>query len=138
MHLKSIGALVARTLSYEECEFALVENDSDEKAKAVYNASAELWADLLSKLGDRVVELKQKNDMSRKIEKCRQENAEPDEFMLFYKDVMNDSDEEDEDSEDEDQGIKEQRLLRRKFRNRKPGVMKALFWSAHQVSMFYY
>jgi len=135
MHLKSIGALVARTLSYEDCEFALVENDSDEKSKAVYNASAELWADLLTKLGDRVVELKQKNDMKKKIKKCRQEYVELDEVMLFQDGVMNDSDEEDEDSEDEDQGIKEQRLLRRKFRNREPGVMKCLFWSAHQVRM---
>jgi hypothetical protein len=41
-----------RTLSYEECDFALLENDSDIKSKGAYNASAELWSDLFVALGE--------------------------------------------------------------------------------------
>jgi hypothetical protein len=55
MHLKLIGALCTRTLSYEECDFALVENDSDIKSKGAYNASAELWSDLFVALGEHCV-----------------------------------------------------------------------------------
>ena len=51
MHLKSIGAICARTLSYDDCKFPLVENDSDDKARKVYNSSAELWGGLFVKLG---------------------------------------------------------------------------------------
>ena len=37
MHLKSIGALCARQLSYEACEFELVEGVGDERIRRVYN-----------------------------------------------------------------------------------------------------
>lgn len=37
MHLKSNGALCARQLSYEACEFELVEGVGDERIRRVYN-----------------------------------------------------------------------------------------------------
>ena len=46
MHLKSIGALCARTLSYEGCEFELVDGISDEKVQRLYNKATEIWTDV--------------------------------------------------------------------------------------------
>ena len=50
MHLKSIGAIAARTLSYSACEFEMVDGVSDEKVTNVYNSATELWTDLHSKV----------------------------------------------------------------------------------------
>ena len=44
MHLKSAGAIVARTLSYEACEFELIENVSDDSVRKIYNDAANLWS----------------------------------------------------------------------------------------------
>jgi hypothetical protein len=44
MHLKSIGAIVARTLSYEACEFELIEDVSDDSVRKIYNDAANLWS----------------------------------------------------------------------------------------------
>ena len=44
MHLKSIGAIVARTLSYEACEFELIEDVSDDNVRKIYNDAANLWS----------------------------------------------------------------------------------------------
>lgn len=46
MHLKSIGALCARTLSYEGCEFELVDGISDVKVQRLYNKATEIWTDV--------------------------------------------------------------------------------------------
>ena len=46
MHLKSIGAIVARTLSYSACEFEMVAGVADDKVSQVYNGATELWTDL--------------------------------------------------------------------------------------------
>lgn len=45
MHLKSIGAIVARTLSYEACEFELIEDVSDDNVRKIYNDAANLWSE---------------------------------------------------------------------------------------------
>jgi len=44
MHLKSIGAIVARTLSYEACEFELIEDVSNDSVRKIYNDAANLWS----------------------------------------------------------------------------------------------
>ena len=46
------------------------------------------------------------------------------EDLLYHRELHEDSDSEDEDSEDEDGALVEQKNLRRKFRNRTPGVLK--------------
>ena len=43
MHLKSIGALCARTLSYESCEFQLIDGISDVKVQKTYNDATAVW-----------------------------------------------------------------------------------------------
>lgn len=45
MHLKSVGAICARTLSYEACEFALIEDVSDDSVRKIYNDAANLWSE---------------------------------------------------------------------------------------------
>ena len=45
-HLKQQGAMVARTLSYEDCEFETVQVKCDAKMEKLYNECTELWKDL--------------------------------------------------------------------------------------------
>ena len=137
MHLKSSGTLVARALSYESCEFSLINNVGDDKVRVVYNRATELWTDLHSQLADRCAELKQRDSLDKQYERAlerleRMENGEalPD-FLLFHRNLHEDSDTESDD-DDEDDALLEQRNLRRKFRNRKAGILKGLFWGAHQ------
>jgi hypothetical protein len=131
MHLKSIGAIVARTLSYEDCEFALVENESSDKNIFLYNSASELWTDLFVKLGQRCSELKTIQDMRKKINERKEKQLDLDDNMLFHQDLHEVSDDE-YDSDDEDDAIKEQRALCRKYRGRKAMTLRGLFWSAHQ------
>mmetsp|Transcript_7268 Transcript_7268/g.11437 ORF Transcript_7268/g.11437 Transcript_7268/m.11437 type:complete len:1695 (-) Transcript_7268:113-5197(-) len=137
MHLKSVGAIVARTLSYEACEFELLDNVSDESVRKIYNDAANLWIDLHSHLADRVAKLKKEAEIKKKIklllEKQGGQGLLSDE-QLFYQGMNEDSDDEGEQDEDEDEDdpLIIQRKLRRKFRDRKPGILKGLFWSSHQ------
>lgn len=131
MHLKASGALVARTLSYEDCEFALEEGVTDPKIHDVYNASTELWTDLYHQLADRCAKLKSKEGMQERIDNILgADNMSLNEELREHISLHEDSDS--EGSDDDDEGIAEQRNLRRKFRNRKPGHLKGLFWGAHQ------
>ncbi|KAL7527287.1 hypothetical protein ACHAXR_001879, partial [Thalassiosira sp. AJA248-18] len=134
MHLKSIGAITARTLSYAACEFEMVEGVGDDKVRLVYNNSAELWTDLHSKLADRCAALKEDEKINKRIRALeeRGEDTTLSEDLLFHKELHEDSDSEGEDSDEEDEAIEEQKRLRRKFRNRKPKTLKGLFWSSHQ------
>ena len=131
MHLKSIGAICARTLSYEDCEFALVENASDKNAREAYNSSAELWGDLFVKLGERCADLKAVEKAEKRIRDLDGKGQDLPEELRFHQNVHEVSD--DDDSDDEGIGICEQKRLRRKFRDRKSKTLRALFWSAHQV-----
>jgi len=133
MHLKSIGAITARTLSYSACEFEMIDNVGDEKVQKVYNQSTELWTDLHSKLADRCADLKDDEDKNRRITALEaREDGVISEDLLYHRDLHMDSDSEGEDSDDEDEAIAEQKRLRRKFRSRQPKVLKGLFWSSHQ------
>ena len=42
MNLRSIGAIVAHTLSYSACEFEMVDNMGEVKVQKVYNQTTEL------------------------------------------------------------------------------------------------
>ena len=135
MHLKSIGAICARTLSYEDCEFELVENASNEKARIAYNSSAELWGDLLVALADRCAQSIGIAKKRRMIEDIEREGGVLTEELVYHQELHADSDtEDDEYSDDEDSGICEQKALRRKYRNRASKTLRGLFWSANQVS----
>lgn len=122
-------------MSYEDCEFALVDNSSDENAREVYNSAAELWGDLLSALADKCASLKGKGKIDDKIYAIEQRGEPLPDDLVFHKNLHCESDSEDDyDSEDEGEGINVQRALRRKYRNRTAKTLRGLFWSAHQVS----
>ena len=135
MHLKAQGAIVARTLSYEACEFELIEDVSDESVRKIYNDAANLWIDLHSQLADRCAKLEKDGDVQKKINRTLERQGGQgllSEEELFYQGLNEDSDSEGEDEEDEDDPLVIQRNLRRKFRHRKPSRLKGLFWSSHQ------
>ncbi len=124
MHLKSLGAITARTLSYSMCEFEMIDNVGDANVRKVYNQAAELWTDLHSKLADRCQQLKEQQKKDEKIRALEGREMPLTEDLLYHLELHGDSDSESEDSDDEDEGIAEQKRLRRKFRSRKPGLLK--------------
>ena len=125
MHLKSIGAIAARTLSYSACEFDMVDNVGSKKVRKVYDQSAELWTDLHTQLADRCAQLKEDEQVNKRIAALEnREDGVLTEDLLYHRDLHADSDTEGEDSDDEDEGIAEQKRLRRKFRNRKSKTLK--------------
>ncbi|KAL7553446.1 hypothetical protein ACHAWF_017186 [Thalassiosira exigua] len=135
MHLKSIGAIVARTLSYSACEFEMVEGVGDDKVRKVYNSATELWTDLHSRLADRCALVRENEEKNKQIEKFYERDdplEQLSEDLLYHRELYMDSDSEEEYSDDEDDAIEEQKTLRRKYRGRKPRTLKGLFWSAHQ------
>lgn len=134
MHLKSMGAICARTLSYEDCEFELVENASNDTSRNVYNSSAELWGDLHVALGDRCAQLLGKSKKDRKIEELMERGETLPEDLQFHYDLHVDSDTEIDDDSDDEEGICEQKAVRRKYRNRTSKMLRGLYWSANQVS----
>jgi len=132
MHLKSIGAISARTLSYSACEFEMLDGVGSDKVREVYNSSAELWTDLHSQLGDRCAQLQEDAAKNKRIQAIEEREDILSDDLRYHRDLHEDSDSEGEYSDDEDDAIAEQKKLRRKFRNRPPKVLKGLFWSAHQ------
>ncbi len=118
MHLKSIGALCARTLSYESCEFELVDGISDEKVSTMYNKASEIWTALHSQLLDRCTKLKHRDDQMDKIEKwLKKYGTELTAEMHYHLELHRDSDSESDD--DDDDKLVEERKLRRTYRERK-------------------
>ncbi len=115
MHLKSIGALCARTLSYESCDFELVDGVSDESVRALYNKASDIWTALHSQLLDRCTKLRRKQDMNDKIAEWS-EKMELTADMRYHLDLHRDSDSE-SDHEGDDKLVEETRL-RRMYRER--------------------
>lgn len=103
MHLKGEGALVARTLSYEDCNFEAVPNVMNGNIKDVYDQSASLWKNLNAFLAD-----------------------------SLETNFGDDSDDEDEDLDDAALAQQEERRKHRDQLSCKPGVVKSRFWGAHQ------
>ncbi len=121
MHLKSIGALCARTLSYESCEFELVDGVSDEKVRCLYNQATDIWTDLHAQLADRCKILNEQDSMDTKISRWMEsmgEGCELNEEMQYHLNLHRDSDSESDDDEDDDK-LAEERRLRRSYRDRK-------------------
>ncbi|KAL7546737.1 hypothetical protein ACHAWF_010073 [Thalassiosira exigua] len=50
MHLKSIGALQARQLSYEPCNFEVIDTVSDESHRQVYDRASAIWIQLYDEI----------------------------------------------------------------------------------------
>ena len=125
MHLKSIGAIVARTLSYQACEFSLIENVGDERVRAVYNRASELWIDLYSQLEDCCADIEWKEIMMGKTNQVKiTKNGERNNKLFPYRDLHKDSDSDDDEDDDDDDVKAEQSMLPLNSRS-----IKSLFWS---------
>ena len=84
MHLKSIGAIAARTLSYSMCEFEMIDNVGDADVRRVYNQSAELWTDLHSKLADRCKQLSEDEIKNKKIRALEEREVSLTDDLLYH------------------------------------------------------
>ena len=139
---------LARQLSYEACEFELVENVGDERVRRLYNKgeqiqastiwfpismfvstqhqifslASELWTDLQLQLVAKSKQLDQREAMEEQMLEIT--GGELSEEMAGFIDLHRDSDSEDE---DDDEG--ERRRKRRKGSSKN---LQGLFWSAHQ------
>jgi len=114
MHLKSIGALCARTLSYESCNFELVDGISDKKLSAIYDEATGIWTALHSQLLDRCTQLKRRDDAMESVAKLTKEEL-PTKEMLGYlcRQLELHQDSDSESDQDEDVKLdKERRKLR--------------------------
>ena len=115
MYLKSIGALCARTLSYESCEFNLVDGISDEKVSAMYNKASDIWTALHAQLLDRCTKLKRRDETSKKIKEWSKKEELTAE-MRYHLELHRDSDSESD--QDDDEKLVEESRLRRTYRER--------------------
>ena len=114
MHLKSVGALCARTLSYESCEFELVDGVSNDRIRRLYNCATNLWTDLHAQLADRCNKLNKREEMEEKIDKwtsaMEQDGGVLSEDMRYHLDLHRDSDV-DSDDEADDARLAEERTI---------------------------
>jgi len=119
MHLKSIGALCARALSYECCEFEIVDEVSNDKIYHLYNQATEIWTNLHAQLANRCRKLNKREEMEEKIAKWSSEMGEDRELseeMRYHLDLHRYSDSESEDEEDEEDTKKlEERKMGRTY-----------------------
>ena len=69
MHLKSVGALCARTLSYKNCKFKLVDGVFNGRIHRVYNRVIKLWTDLHAQLADQFIKINKREEMDAKVAK---------------------------------------------------------------------
>ena len=113
MHLKSLGAIVARTLSYKSCDFEICDGVSDDKVREVYNRATELWTDLHCQLNDRVAVLKAKEEISSEIAEINSNNGTLSSAHRFHIELHADSDDESLSSDEEDEAAAEQRRVTR-------------------------
>ena len=135
MHLKGMGAMCARTLSYKSCEFELVDGISNEKLRKLYNQASDIWCDLHAQLADRCKKLNKREEMKTSIAKWQDLDDDPDgegltSEMRKHLDLHRDSDSESEVDED-DKRLREETRLRRLYRERQAKFLRGLFWSAH-------
>jgi hypothetical protein len=120
MYLKSIGALCARTLSYESCEFELVDGVADDKVTPLYNQAVAIWTDLLAQLADRCRILQAQDRMDKKISRWMEQmgdGCELSEAMQEHLDLHCDSDSDSDDDVD-DVKLQKEKEIRQGYRAR--------------------
>lgn len=131
MHFKSKGAMVARTLSFQGCEFSAVTNVMSKDGEKVYDKSAELWAEmhlaLINELGGR----RKRSDFEKNLNKVHQNQSILPADMKKLQELYADSDDEGDGEEPSGAEIQTS-TYRRKCRNRPAHVLSGVYWGAHQ------
>jgi hypothetical protein len=118
MYLKSIGALFARTLSYESCEFELVDGVADDKIRPLYNQAVAIWTDLLAQLAERCRILQARDQMDKTISRWMESMGEGCELSEAMQDHLDEHRDSDSESDDDDVKLKAERDIRRGYRAR--------------------
>jgi len=101
MHLKSKGALLARTLSYKGCDFKEMKNVMDPTIEKVYNDSTLLWNDMYVALVNDTEKRKQLQKALKKADDLERNNHDIDRELLELR-AIHDADSDDEDGDDKD------------------------------------
>lgn len=128
LHLKSKGSMLARTLSYSNCEFSLVDDVMNNEMIKMYDAAANLWHDLFVKLSEQTQQREDERAMAVAIERAGDGALTNDQAR--FRDVNADSDDEGEEmTKAEETAAK----YRRKCRNRKPSMVRSLYWVSAEV-----
>mmetsp|Transcript_21181 Transcript_21181/g.47283 ORF Transcript_21181/g.47283 Transcript_21181/m.47283 type:complete len:1771 (-) Transcript_21181:242-5554(-) len=128
LHLKAKGAMLARTLSYSNCEFSLVPNVMDKDVATLYDKAADLWHDLYIALTNDMKRRQGAMDLSEQLRKAVTEGRPLDPELRRFRDESADSDDEGEMTQAEKTAAE----YRRKCRSKKPKMVKTLYWGAHQ------
>jgi hypothetical protein len=133
MYLKSKGAMVARTLSYEGCEFEGISNVMSEEMEKVYNRSSDLWMEMHGALLTEVEERRKRKEFEKQvtIQFEHKDSYVLDAHERRMQQIYADSD----DEEDEclcNEAEEEASAYRKKCRDRPPHVLNGVFWGAHQ------
>lgn len=130
MHLKSKGAMVARTLSYQGCEFAAISNIMNKESYKIYDKSAVLWGEMHDALINEMAQRRDRADYEKKL-RWMQEKGQTfmDADMLEKSRLFADSDD-----ENEEMTVAEEQAsaYRKAVRARKAGTIKSVYWGAHQ------
>ena len=126
LHLKAQGAMLARTLSYSNCEFSLVNQVMNKDVATLYDKAADLWHDLYVTLMKDMREREREREMSMQLERMKNEHHDGilTNDLARYRDMNADSDDEGEMTQAEKTAAE----YRRKCRARKPKMVKTLYW----------
>ena len=121
---------MARTLSYQGCEFAAISNIMNAESEKFYDKSAELWGEMHDALVNEMAQRKDRTDYEKKLQRMKDKGDTClDANMLEQQQLYADSDDEDEEmTEAEEQAS----LYRKEVRQRKAGTIKSVYWGAHQ------
>lgn len=89
LHLKSIGALQARQLSYATCDFELISIESDEGHSQVHEKAASLWMKLYAEIkkGDtspKMADFWSGKDFSYGLKCCAQDSPTSTSFLITH------------------------------------------------------
>eukprot|EP00980_Cylindrotheca_fusiformis_P014949 scaffold4095_cov117-Cylindrotheca_fusiformis.AAC.6 len=127
MYLKSKGAMLARTLSYQGCEFSAISNVMSEGTEKVYDQSADLWTEMHFALVNESSYRKKRTDFFRRLEKVNERNGLVTDDMRHQEELYADSDD-----EELNEAEREASAYRKRCRSRPAGILAAVYWAAHQ------
>lgn len=132
LHLKSKGAMLARTLSYSNCEFSLVDDVMNNDMIKMYDAAADLWHDLYVKLTEQTQQKEDERLMAVAIERAGDGALTNDQAR--FREVHANSDDEGEMTQAEKTAAE----YRRKCRNRKQSMVRSLYWVSPTRAIVYF
>ena len=131
MHLKGQGALMARTLSYSNCEFEPIVTDMDEKMANVYNGSVAIWREMFQMINENKEKNKQREVDQKNLQEMKQTKCADKDIPKYLMRIQNI-----EDDSDDEGGLTEceeaTQNTRRKARTLSSSTFASLFWGSHQ------